>query len=88
MDKEPRPELDSKQRAAIKRCWYSDDFQHGIIPLIRRMQDAELSKLTSASDLNDVYRAQGGHNKLKILLDLVRTVATVELTDKERNTDV
>jgi len=52
------------------------------------MQDAEISKLTLASDLNDVYRAQGGHNKLKILLDLVRSIASVEPADNERNTDV
>jgi hypothetical protein len=86
--KEKREDLTSKQKAAIKRCWLSDDFREGVLPAIRMMQDVENTNLIHGDNFTSVCRAQGGYIRLKMLLDLLQTVGSVEIADNERKRDV
>lgn len=88
MDKDLRVELNGRQKAAIRNCYHSSDFQDGIAFAIRRMQEIEMNKLTSAESSNEIYRAQGGYNRLKLLLDFIQMIATLPTTDKERKYNV
>lgn len=83
-----KSDLDSKQRACIKRCWFTDDFQQGIVAVIQRMADIENAKAMTSNSMEEVFRAQGGYNRLRLLLDFVRTISTTEHTDKERKSNV
>ena len=78
---EIRVELSSEQVAAIRRLWASEDFHFGIVPLIKRMQDVEIAKLTSSDSEVSVYRAQGGFKRLQIFLDFAKRLATVAPTN-------
>ena len=88
MAKEHKSDLTSKQKAAIKRCWFSDDFREGVIPAIRMMQEVENMNLIHGDNFTSICRAQGGYLRLKMLLDLLETISSMQITDNERKKDV
>jgi hypothetical protein len=88
LDKESRVELTSRQKAAIRNCFLSPDFQDGIILAITRMQEIEMNKLLAAESQVEIHRAQGGYNRLKLLVDFVQMIATLPSTDNERKPNV
>jgi hypothetical protein len=52
------------------------------------MQDVENTNLIHGDNFTSVCRAQGGYIRLKMLLDLLQTVGSVEIADNERKRDV
>lgn len=78
---EIKVELSPAQVAAIRRLYASEDFQTGIIPLIKMFQDVEMAKLTNSDSEVSIYRAQGGFKRLQIFLDFAKRIGTVTPTN-------
>jgi hypothetical protein len=52
------------------------------------MQEIEMNKLLAAESQVEIHRAQGGYNRLKLLVDFVQMIATLPSTDNERKPNV
>ena len=78
---EAKAELTSAQAAAVRRIYASEDFQNGIVPLVKMFQEVEMAKLTNSDSEVSVYRAQGGFKRLQIFLDFAKRLATVAPTN-------
>lgn len=83
-DNEFRGELTQGQIASIRRLYQSPDYHDGLIPLLRIMQAVEGAKLDSAIEPVAIYRAQGGKNRIKVLLDFIHKLAKVRDEQPER----
>lgn len=77
-------ELGETELAAIRRCVRSQDFITGFEAFLQGLKQAAISKMAAASTEVDMFRAQGEHARVKIILDFAKMQRIINAEKTER----